>query len=1535
MPNYNQHHHDDDDESIYSNDSNDVKPFDPTFDQSQSNKPTTTQNIVSKMLTNLSSKSKKSVAFSKNIDDIETQNNDDLLSNHLSNILSNPQAIDMIQSLARTLSRRTKVQMDHFEINDDDFDLKLLLNYLNAKSLEQGIESSSAGIAFKDLTAVGVDVSAAYASSVEEMLRGFFKWPLKFFKSDSTPIRQIIRNFTGVIEAGEMCFVVGRPGAGCSSLLKCCSGETADFVEVTGDFSYDGLSQKEMMDNYKGYIIYNPELDFHFPLITVKETVDFALKTKTPAKRIDGISRSEYINNMRDLWCTVFGLRHTYSTNVGNDFVRGVSGGERKRVSIVEALACNASIYSWDNATRGLDASTALEFTQAIRAATNLLNNSALVAIYQAGENIYQLFDKVTVLYLGKQIYFGPAGEARAYFEKMGWYKPDRMTTPEFLTSITDPNGRFPKPGYENTIPKTADEFEQYWLNSSEYQNCLAEYDQYIVDHPADDTRQRLALATTQRKQKFQRKQSQFVVTYFSQLFYLIQRGFQRAKGDLTYQVIYLSSFLTKGLIVGSMFYKIPSGTDGVYSRGGLLFYCLLFCALTSLAEIAHSFEHRPIVVKQKTYSMYHLSAEALQEIVTEIPIKFIGVIILCLTSYWMPHLKHEAGAFFQYMLFLLLIQQCMSFIFKFVATITKDGGTAHAIAGLWILMLSVYTGFIIPLPKMHHWIKWINWLNPMRYTYEQLLAVEFHGKKMACDNLIPSGNGYENVSIVNQICSVAGSIAGQDWVSGDSYITSKFRYHYSHVWRNFGINIAWTVAFIILNVLFSEFMKNVEGGGDMLLYKRGHLPKDASEAIDGKVASREEMMVALNGPNVDLKKVIAVKDVFSWQNLNYTIPYDGATRKLLDNIQGYVKPGTMTALMGESGAGKTTLLNTLAQRINFGVITGDMLVNGRPIDSSFKRRTGYVQQQDLHLSEYSVRESLRFAADLRQPKDVPQSEKYEYVEKIIDLLGMQNYAEAVVGKIGRGLNVEQRKKLSIGVELVAKPSLLLFLDEPTSGLDSQSAWSIIQFLRALADSGQAILCTIHQPSATLFEVFDRLLLLKKGGKTVYFGDIGENSSSLLNYFERQSGVKCGKSENPAEYILNRIGAGATASASSDWHDLWIQSPEYASTTREIALLHQELPKKPMPENSDVLKSRFATSYNKQMWCVLKRTFIQFWRSPVYIRAKFLECLLCALFVGFSFVGLNHSISAANGAISSVFMVLLISLAMINQLHVFAYDTRELFEVREAASNTFHWSCLLLSHTFVEIFWSTICEFLCFLCFWFPARQSGWSVTTGYFFLVYVIMFPIYFCSYGLWVLYFSPNVPSASMINSNLFASMLLFNGILQPAQFMPGFWTFMYKVSPYTYFVQSFVAPLVHNRPIHCSKDEYLVFDPPENQSCGEFMSTYIEDNGGYMEDADASSSCHYCEFTTQEEVVGQFNIKWSYRWRNFGFFFVYIIFNFAAMLICYYYMRVKVWSFKSILDFKSWFNGPRKERHEPETNIFAEKAGDDNFIKPKKEN
>lgn len=170
-------------------------------------------------------------------------------------------------------------------------------------------------------------------------------------------------------------------------------------------------------------------------------------------------------------------------------------------------------------------------------------------------------------------------------------------------------------------------------------------------------------------------------------------------------------------------------------------------------------------------------------------------------------------------------------------------------------------------------------------------------------------------------------------------------------------------------------------------------------------------------------------------------------------------------------------------------------MVNGNPTDKSFSHKVGYAQQQDLHLETATVREALEFSAILRQSAEIPRAEKLAYVDEVIRLLEMEPFADAIVGAPGEGLNVEQRKRLTIGVELAARPQLLVFLDEPTSGLDSQTSWSVCNLINKLADSGQAILCTIHQPSAMLFSRFDRLLLLQPGGKPVYFGGTSSVSS--------------------------------------------------------------------------------------------------------------------------------------------------------------------------------------------------------------------------------------------------------------------------------------------------------------------------------------------------------------------------------------------------------------------------------------------------------
>ena len=517
------------------------------------------------------------------------------------------------------------------------------------------------------------------------------------------------------------------------------------------------------------------------------------------------------------------------------------------------------------------------------------------------------------------------------------------------------------------------------------------------------------------------------------------------------------------------------------------------------------------------------------------------------------------------------------------------------------------------------------------------------------CAGLIPAGPSYSDVALANQVCPLASAQPGNARVDGSAYLRASYGYEFSNTARNAGILLGFWIFFVVTHVIASEYQTDPGETGGVMVFHQGKQQKrqpPLSEALNESSKNADSHSAKTNSNEV--KAVEPKKEeslsTFTWHHVSYDVQVKGGSRRLLNDVSGYVAPGKMTALMGESGAGKTTLLNVLAQRASTGVIHGQFLVDGQPIDNHFQAGTGYCQQQDLHLETQTVREAIRFSAELRQPREVPREEKWAYADEVIGLLEMESFAEAIVGNVGEGLNLEQRKRLTIAVELAAKPALLLFLDEPTSGLDAMAAWSIVGFLRKLADAGQAILCTIHQPSGELFNQFDRLLLLQKGGKTVFFGDIGHNSKDLIAYFQERSGSECPSDKNPAEYILETIGGATPSSASTDWHSAFLNSPLNAEIERSLA--RHVLPEK---EGRHQAKSKeggneFAASFLLQLQLTMTRALTHYWRSPSYVMSKVLLNIVAGLFIGSSFWGQGSNIttSSLQNKVFAIFMALIV-----------------------------------------------------------------------------------------------------------------------------------------------------------------------------------------------------------------------------------------------------------------------------------------------------
>ncbi|TAQ84014.1 hypothetical protein B7494_g7660, partial [Chlorociboria aeruginascens] len=886
---------------------------------------------------------------------------------------------------------------------------------------------------------------------------------------------------------------------------------------------------------------------------------------------------------------------------------------------------------------------------------------------------------------------------------------------------------------------------------------------------------------------------------------------------DRTSTITTIVGQITLALIIGSIFYGTPNDTSSFFQKGGVLFFAILLNALISISEINNLYSQRPIVEKQASYAFYHPFTEAMAGIVADIPVKFAIATCFNIILYFLAGLRREPSQFFIFFLFNFVAILTMSQIYRSIAASTKTVSQALAIAGVVTLAIVIYTGFVIPRPLMHPWFKWISWINPVAYAFEGLFVNELHGRRFACSQLVPSGSGY-TLTGDTFICAVEGAIAGQSTVSGDDYLQAQFQYSYAHIWRNLGFMFAFMIFFLFVYLFATEFNSATDSSAEVLVFRRGHVPNHLLAAE--KAAKDDEEAGAVTGsPQNDnaeqdkeqdeqVQALAPQTDVFTWKDVCYDIKIKGEPRRLLDNVSGWVKPGTLTALMGVSGAGKTTLLDVLAQRVSMGVVTGDMFVSGKPLDESFQRKTGYVQQQDLHLETNTVREALRFSAMLRQPKTVSQKEKYEFVEDVIKMLNMQDFSEAVVGVPGEGLNVEQRKLLTIGVELAAKPALLLFLDEPTSGLDSQSSWAIVAFLRKLADNGQAVLATIHQPSAILFQEFDRLLFLAKGGKTVYFGDIGKNSATLLNYFESNGANKCGENDNPAEYMLTMVGAGATGKSTKDWHEIWMNSSEAKDAQTELSRIKEEMGKEASSESAGS-HSEFAMPLTTQLYEVTLRVFQQYWRTPGYIYSKIVLGVASALFIGFSFFHANSTQQGIQDVIFSIFMITTIFTTLVQQIMPRFILQRDLYEVRERPSKAYSWKVFLIANIVVEIPYQILLGILVFASYYYPIYTSGGipASTRQGLILLLLVQFFVFASTFAHMLISALPDAETAGNIATFLFSMVLVFNGVFQTPIALPGFWIFMYRISPLTYLVSAIASTGLSGRTVTCSSKELAI--------------------------------------------------------------------------------------------------------------------------------
>mmetsp|Transcript_25307 Transcript_25307/g.36430 ORF Transcript_25307/g.36430 Transcript_25307/m.36430 type:complete len:701 (-) Transcript_25307:2676-4778(-) len=573
----------------------------------------------------------------------------------------------------------------------------------------------------------------------------------------------VISNMSGYVEGGEIVLIQAPPGGGASSFMKLISGKTELFKDVSGEVLYNGenIWDKDIMRLYKHSLQTVEQEDQHYPMLTVRETLSFAASCGIP----DFMPYAEVMRQHRvEVVARALGIGHTLDTPVGDASLRGVSGGERKRVTIAEAICSTlGSLFFMDNISKGLDAATTLDICRSIQDFARQYNAIVFVSLQQIGNEAFELFDKVLLLDQGKTIYFGPTEKIEGYFESLGFQRPASRSMADFILSVSDPgmSESVANPARLNDIPKNVDEFVEKYESSEIFAEIEARLEKGVCGSAGKIVDLDEDIKRVLREDCLLNSRAQFVT--------LLTR-FSRMTWDRTTVILTVAIQVVLALIVGTLFLQLPLNSTGAFIRASVLFLAAVYYSISTGAVVAKSFYSLPIYLKQKEAGYYQSLPFHFAGIVDAFSLNLPVVFIFSTIIYFMVGLNlADSGLRFAYFYFMMLtLVTNLELMGRLVSTLFSTDQGALNIVNFVVIAFTVYSGFLIPLARVRPYFVWIYWISPLQYCFRGLAYNEFVGLEFTCseDELIPAGNS--NIPVEDRRCPVE---------SGESYIENNYQF--------------------------------------------------------------------------------------------------------------------------------------------------------------------------------------------------------------------------------------------------------------------------------------------------------------------------------------------------------------------------------------------------------------------------------------------------------------------------------------------------------------------------------------------------------------------------------------------------------------------------------------------------------------------------------------------------------------------------------------------------------------------------------------
>ncbi|KAL8521952.1 hypothetical protein ACS0TY_012197 [Phlomoides rotata] len=1218
----------------------------------------------------------------------------------------------------------------------------------------------------------------------------------------------ILNNIDGIIRPSRLTLLLGPPSSGKTTFLLALAGRLAPSLQMSGKVTYNGHGLEEFTPQRTS--AYASQQDLHICEMTVREVLEFSghcqgsgfkhemlmellrkekIAEVDPDQELDIFIKAVVLGQQTSVLVEyimkILGLDICADTLVGDEMLKGISGGQKKRLTTAELLMGPSRVLFLDEISTGLDSSTTHQIIKYLQHTTHALDSTTLVSLLQPDPETYEMFDDVILFSEGQIIYQGPREAALQFFSYMGFKCPSRKNVADFLQEVLSEKDQeqywFLNNRY-NYVPVTkfVEGFQSFRIGNLLAQELAIPYDKRY-NHPAALSSKTYGISQTKLlrislswQMLLMKRNAPIFIFKFIQLFLII--------------LMMMSVFFRTTLHHNTL------DDGGIYL--GALYFAIVMILFNGFMEVPMLIAKLPVLYKHRDFRFYPCWIYTLPSWLLSIPLSLAESFLWVAVTYYAIGFDPQiTRCLMQFLLYFTLHQMSIG-LFRVMASLGRNMVVANTFGSFAMLVVMVLGGFILSRDSIPVWWIWGYWFSPMMYAQSAASVNEFLGhswdKKAGNDTTLSLGE---------MLLKVRSLFPSDHWY-----------------WIGVGALLGYTLLFNSLFTLFLSYLnplgnqqaivptedRHDKGKGQesetsstsfQEILQRSHsfagLPKN-SESSFMTFGEFLQHSHSFTGKNTRKQKgmVLPFKQLsMCFSNISYYVDVPLELKgqglqeeklQLLVNVTGAFQPGVLTALVGVSGAGKTTLMDVLAGRKTGGHIEGQIYISGYPKNQeTFARISGYCEQSDVHSPCLTVHESLLFSAWLRLSSQCDFATQRAFVHEVMELVELTQLRRALVGVPGvNGLSVEQRKRLTIAVELVANPSIV-FMDEPTSGLDARSAAIVMRAVRNIVDTGRTIVCTIHQPSIDIFESFDELLLMKRGGHLIYGGALGNKSIKLIQYFEEIPGVqRIRPGYNPAAWILEVTSSSEESRLGLDFAEIYRQSNLFKENKKLVKRLS-----KPDKDTSELrFPSKYSLSFFGQFLACLWKQNLSYWRNPQYTAVRFFYTVIISLMFGticWKFGSKRETQQDIFNAMGSMYAaVLFIGITNATSVQPVVYVER-FVSYRERAAGMYSALPFAFAQVAVE-FPYVLVQSLTYSSIFYSMASFEWNLWKFIWYIFFMYFTLLYFTFFGMMTISVTPNLNVAAIVAAPFYMLWNLFSGFMVPYMRIPIWWQWYYWANP-----------------------------------------------------------------------------------------------------------------------------------------------------------